>query len=508
MTRITLPKLRGVATPGHGAVWVPWWLLLVPVVLIWFYLFVGAWGDAGLVDVANLLGPSAVGLSALATVYRMVRRRREAVWTPFAWFLVGAALFYSAGPLIYPLAGPRTLVYAMSFLPVGPQALLRTNLLNAVGMLSLLAGVIVGHRVWAQLRRSRVSTDGAQPSSALDARKVALGFLVIGGLLEYTVILPYELGLSDIVLPGVVKNLGDLYLLGLMVLAYVAARGSRMWQWMLVALWILQVVVSLLMFSKHQLLLSLILPPLGAFLAHGQVKRLAAFGGIAVVAYLSAGNFVLWSRGQLAQQVGTMARPTLAVRMHVARNWFDHGMHESTQGARAAGTGWNRLNYAPEQALAMQRYDSGYTGDTLRYAAIVFIPRVFWPEKPVTSDLGADFNESVTGSRDSQLGLGIFGEGYWDFGWPGVVGLAFLTGLVFAWLSIASAGWMLRRAFEYMPCVLLGVNMGVVGTTQNFVNSVMGATGFIVVYAVMIWALVRMLRGRRAALVGSAARRL
>lgn len=457
----------------------PWWLIAVPAGLVWCYLAAQAVGGRDLLNLANAGGPLLLGVSAAVAAYRLVRRSPESLWTPYAWFLLAIVLFYCVGPLIYPLAGPHTLAYAQSFLPVSPKELLRTNLLDAVGVLGVLLGVRLVHSASAT-NRGRGSE--ARDSDGPPAIAVAAAFLAAGGVVEYLLVLPADFGLYRFVLPGVARNLGDLYLLGLMVLSYVVARGARRWRLPLVLLWTIQLVVSLLLFSKHQLILTLFLPPLGAFLGHRRKTRLLLWAAVAAVVYFSVAQLVLRGRQQVFNRTGSINRAGLVQRVNIVERWINQGMPRLNRRVSSAGTGWNRLNYAPVQAFAMRRYDKGYPGHTLRYAPIIFIPRFLWPNKPVVTQMSVEFYQLITGRRGTHEGLGIFGEGYWDYGWAGVLVLGFVTGMIYGLLGGMTIRWMKQRLFLYVPAVFLGVNMGIVGTTGFFVNYILGPAGFFFVY--------------------------
>ncbi|MGH8127396.1 MAG: hypothetical protein ACRETC_03375 [Gammaproteobacteria bacterium] len=469
-------------------------MFAVLAVLVWFYLLAMAVDISAVTAAVNLAGPLVLGVAALVQGYRLLRRKPEAIWTPYAWFLAAIVLFYSIGPLIYPLAGPRTLTYAQSFLPINADELLRTNVLDAVGILVLLSGfrLVSG---WSRRRAARAALPGPQRAASIQV--VALTFLLVGGALEYLLILPWQFGLYHFVLPGVINNLGDLYLLGLMVLAYSVAQGKQNWRLLFAVLWAIQIVVSLLVFSKQQLILTIALPAVGAYLAHRRLSRLLTWGLVLGVVYFTVGQLVLYGRGQIAMRTGDINQATLTQRVNIVRGWFDEGMPSTGARVSSGGTGWARLNYAPEQTFAMARHDHGQPGHTLRNVAIVLIPRAIWPNKPVTTEMAVNFYQLVTGRRGTHLGLGIFGEGYWDYGWPGVIGLSFITGLIFGILSNLSMDWMRRRAFEYLPSIFLGINMGIVGTTEFFVNSVVGATGFFFAYMVLVWVLKQVFSGRK-----------
>lgn len=507
-------RLEGSREHGHP-LWglgPPWWFLAVPACLVAGYLIAATAADRNAVAAANLLGPSMLGLAAVVAGSRLLREKPEAVWSAYAWFLAAIVAFYCVGPLLHSLAGPETRRLASSLYAVTPEALLRTNLLNAVGVLGVAAGVRLvtslrprrrsrgALRTAGRVRAGRGSIPvdprlmAASHRPIVGAEVAAVTFLVIGGILQYLLILPSRFGMLHVVLPGVLWNLGRLHLLGIAVLAYIVARGSGKWRLPLAVLWGVQVAVSVLLFSKLELILSLVLPALGGYAGHRRTQRLVVWGVAVAAVYLAVPQFVLYGREQVYRAGGAPEHAGLAERAAIVRNWLERGRPSLNEHTSAVSTAWARLDYAPEQAFAMRRYDEGYQGNTLRYAGIVLVPRILWPQKPVTTDLGVDFYELATGRRSSHLGLGIFGEGYWNLGWPGTAGLSLATGVVFAIVSGLAIGWMRRREFLFLPAVALGLQMGAVGTTGAFANSIVGAATLLGVYAVAVSVLVRLLR--------------
>lgn len=500
-------------TSGARVIRPPWWLMAVPVVLIAAYVFAEMGASAASRDFMNVVGPVGLGVSALAAGVRLLRRAPEAAWTPYGWFLLAVVAFYSVGPLVYPLADADTVRRASSLYKVTPAELLRTNLLNSVGVLAVLSGFWMVSRLGlgllsfgsggtvsrARTGRYRDGQPVSRPTrvSSVSAELVALAFLVVGGCLQYLIILPARFGALDVVLPGIFWNLGRVHLLGIALMAYVVARGKRSWRIPFWILWGLQLLVSLLLFSKLELILSLVLPALGAYASHRRLKRLLLWGALATTVYLSVPHLVLHGREQIRGQTGATDRAGLTQRAEILVQWYERGMPSLRNGVSPLSTGWTRLNYAPVQAFAMARYDDGYPGNSLRYAGIVLIPRLLWPDKPVTTDLGVDFYQLMTGRRSTHLGLGIFGEGYWNLGWFGVVGLSLATGVMFGLVSRFSLGWIRRREFIYLPSIMLGIQMGAVGTTGLFANSVVGGGAILAAYAVTCWMLVRLIAGVR-----------
>ncbi|MHB1543532.1 MAG: hypothetical protein ACYCS1_05650 [Gammaproteobacteria bacterium] len=405
------------------------------------------------------------------------------LWTPYAWFMAFIVLFCSLGPLLYPLAGNNTVRFVNSIITVNAHELLRTNLLNAVGITALLLGFLTLGKVgdWLEPQRTH------RPVRSINLKRIAWVFLVVGGVLRFLVILPYAYGLDHFVVPGVIVSLSDLFLFGLMIMAFLVAKGDRSLRIPFYTLWLIQIATSFLTFSKESLILSVVLPVVGAYFGNRKLARLIAWAFVITLIYFSLESFIGYARQQIEIQSGNTGSATLTQRVRIAQDWFSQGNTQHEQGLSAAEIGWARLDYAPVQAFAMTSYDEGYPGNTLRYATIIFIPRLIWPQKPIITNMGVQFNELVTGSRGSNLGLGIFGEGYWDDGWVGVLGLSFMTGMIFAVLGRFTSDWMRNEAFEYLPSVFLTILMGTLGMTTLFVPAVMGTAGMFVVYAGLIW---------------------
>lgn len=470
------------------------WLIGTLIGLAPMYLLALGLDAAPITAFANVVGPVTLGLALALAARRLLRYHAAVLWTPYAWFLLGAILFFAVGPLVYPLGSADQLVYVQSLAPVTPYELLRTNLLDTVGVTAILCGFRLAQPL---LGPGLARTAARSVSRHASLKGVAICFLVVGGALQYLVSLPFQFGAFQIVLPGVLKNLGDLYLFGLMALAYMSVRSNRLWRILFAALWIGQMAIATLVFSKHQLLLTMIMPALGLYLARPSRKRLIALGLVAIALYASVGNLVLWGRNQIYSISGDINQASLSQRVAIIHRWVVEGMPASGGDASSATLAWARLDYAGVQAYAMRQYDNGFPGHTLRDIGIVLIPRFLWPDKPVTTDMAVDFYQMLTGNRTSHLGLGLFGEGYWDYGWFGVVLVGFVTGFVFMMMSWLSLVWMERGAFEYMPSIFIGINAGMFGITQFFVNSIFGAGGLFVAYAFAAWLVFDVANGRR-----------
>ncbi len=451
--------------------------------LLVFYAIAHGTGASRLIWVANALGPTVVAISLGVAALLGLRAIPSFVWTAYFWVLASSAAFFGVGPLAHVFGDAATLASLDVILPVTPEKLLFTNALDAAGLLIFLLGV---HIIEALLP---FQSDEASPSrhhTTFRPEHVAVLFLALGGALEFGLLLPRDLGALDVIVPGVLNSLGLLYILGLIVAAYLSVQSAR-WQVALWVLWIPEVVASLLRFSKQSLVLALVLPPIGAFLAHGRLRRLAMWGAIAAMAYYVDTPLVNWGREHLGGAPTNNVQAAFSQRLGSVEQYSARADAGPVDEPEAQGW-WTRLDYAPPQTFAVQRYDRGLPGHSLAAATYAWIPRAIWPNKPILTQDGVEFSTIFSGNSRNSVGLGIFGEGYWDDGWIGVVLLSLIAGLVYGLYSCLTLRWMQRRAFVYLPLVSMGITAGL-GLVGRFAEAVVGGFAIFCAYWLAVWLL-------------------
>lgn len=97
-----------------------------------------------------------------------------------------------------------------------------------------------------------------------------------------------------------------------------------------------------------------------------------------------------------------------------------------------------RLALVGVQGYLMGEYDSGRRGKTLDAFWETFIPRIFWPEKPVITNVGIQLHQQYyksPGQTQSSLGPSFNAEAYWNFGVNGMLLASVLYGLAIGWLT-------------------------------------------------------------------------
>lgn len=435
---------------------------------------------------ANASLPAALGAACLWIGYRMVRNRPAALWTPLPWFLAAWAAYYGLGPLAYVYGTPETVAYMDTMYPVDERTLLRTNMLNAVGLAAVILGAAFLSRVRAGFARPTTHAAGDDPW------RVALLFLVIGVPVKYLFELPYALRLVDYVLPGSVQYLGTFSGLAIVPLAVAAASGRRAAKplfWLLV---LAEIAVGLVMLAKLHIIKTVLLVFLGQYAVRPNLKRLIVTGLIVAVGYVAVlSPFVNFARTMLdrasAQDVAETAsavqayagegRETLAEILPGVQGW------------------WSRLAYANVQAFAMEQYDQGKPGWTFAMAGYVFIPRFLHDDKPIMTP-GIDFTYLIQGTDTSSTGLGFVGEAYWNGGWPLVVLIGLFVGALFAVLGRFSVSAVRSRRWLYVPLVFQTIYLGLRPDDWFVPAYIGGVLQVVLVVLVMRWTFAPLVRGQ------------
>lgn len=431
-------------------------LLVVLLMLFTAYLTFDLFDSDELRDALNWIGPIVLLVACLMTGYRLVSRNPLLMWTPIPWFLAACGAFFGFGPLLYTFANGDTIAQANTLWAVNDTDLFRTNLLNVVGITVTAASFLA---LYKHLRLNRIS----QVPRIADKRTitiVTIVFLAVGIIVKYRFALPHEFGIAGQVLSGSVYSLAQLTTLSLAMLGYLATRRGGVWILILAIVLLCEASVDLLRFSKAALILTLIMPLLGCFLAKPKIKVLV-IGALGIVCiYVLSTPIVGWGRLEVAESTGVFYRATLQQRLDVIHK----GLATESIGGESSGSAtqgwWSRLSYANAQAFAMHQYDEGRPGATLGMALYTFIPRILWPDKPLITGAGVDFTELIHGHRGSSTGVGIFGEAYWNGGWWLIVGMCICVGILFAILTRLALFYMRRLEVIYLPCIFLGMKMG------------------------------------------------
>lgn len=454
----------------------------------------GFWVDAVSnhdLDLLNLLVPVLLGMSSLLLGWQIVRQSPLAIWNPMVWFLLACTIYYGLGQLVHLLANADTVQRVNSAYFVDQAGLARTNFLHTVGVMVIVGAYALAAILFIQrkpIAMPEVESFAQEQRSASEARAAALLFLCIGVPVKYFLQLPYDLGLLTWVLPGSIKYLGALSSVAIIPLYWLYKKQGGIYRPAFYALFISELLVSLVTLSKLEMIKTALFLVFGAQLVKPGLKKLAISGIIIVAAYVFiASPFVSFAR----VAVGRAAATDLSQGIDLAAQFYKKGGDVQDVQFPKAQLWWTRLAYSNVELFAMREYDRGHPGTTLWLAPYTLIPRFIDPSKPTMSP-GLAFTYLLTGDANlmSFTGLGTLGEGYWNGGWLGVVVVGVVMGVLMAAFSHFSLRTLEARIFMFLPISMAGIMLGL-RIDDWFVSTYLGTTVQLLIMYLVIQYVIR-----------------
>jgi len=456
--------------------------------------------SATVVDWYNAIGPGYLMVVTAYAAYRVARTLPAALWSPAFWLLASSAVFFGFGPLVAVFGNEGTQVrLSVGNLAISEVELFQSNRLSLIGVFAL----ILGFWLHARIRRAEwlAALTGSQNRKqvAFNPETLTVAFVVGGMILVHVIIMPSQWGQLDIVVPGALTSIASIVNVGFAIAASLAVRGSKRMVWLLVLLWPLHLLLTVLSFAKSALMIALLLPAIGAYLGHRRMVRLAVAALVIGGVYTLSQDFVHYGRSEIMQGTGTIWQAGYGERMRITRDYFTGGPDTaaSFRTLDEEQGWWLRLNYSAVQAMAIRFRDQGVVIDTLSNVWTMFIPRILWPGKPIYVGPGAQFYTLITGNRGTNVGVSLFGDVYWQFGWLGIMTIIPLIGWMFAMLSWRSIETVLQLNLIRMPLVLLSILMPAQGLTMWLANGIIAVIPIYIAYLLLIILVERFVRSQR-----------
>lgn len=420
--------------------WVIWCLsigLAFVVILRSFFSF-----DVADANCVGLLGTFMLLSYVLA--YKLVQWRPQFILTPLPWFLLASGAYFGLGPLVYFFGADAAIAYCQAVFPVTVEDLIRVTISN-------LAGVTIVFCVWFWMTRRVIQVKSLRVRPD-DMTRAMVVFYLIGIPFRLVIILS-SYHLIEFTVPGFLTWLANFTSAGLVLLTTMAFRRGGVWWLILGAMFTMDVVAAMGVFSKLPIILSVLPCVFGYLLYRPGVKALPWILVFIGCVYLASNSYVTYCRKHgLGQEI------SMSTRMELGKSFFDSDRNE-VEDVNATQNWWTRLNYANVQSFAMREFDYGSPGDSVELALIAPIPRILWPEKPIIES-GTGLYKRLTGQESASFGIGFFTEAYWNGGWWYVILSAAAIGWVFGTVTLAFAKEQSVGNLWVLPISLLWVRSG------------------------------------------------
>jgi hypothetical protein len=448
---------------SRAAIRAPAWELFSLLALVCLYLFASDPNNLETTTRLNTIGPVIlIGILGLSSL-RMILLDPNTIWTALFWFRAATVVYYGVGDLVPVLGDEDTLIAMQNFYPFDDHDISQLNLLYAVSsfVLLLAANLTIGLSRVTDVRDPALQTNREAQGRLLFA--VGMVFLVLGGTLKYFFVIPYEFKLTNFVLPESVTTIANFTYAAIYLLTVWALEYRRSALPLVVAFVILDITVGILDLQKYAVLISLIIFALAFLRSNVTFFKLVTIGVALVVAYAVLVPIVELGRFQFNNRFGAAGSAGFGDRFQIIWNSFSVAQsyvqaQDDNPGTKNAAL--SRISYVNQSAYAIDQYDSGIPGHSLDNIFAVFVPRLFWPDKPIITQIASDYNNAITGNPWSQTSPGLFADAYWDGGWPGVVIATFLLGILYSLLSLYSLRVLHKGQWLYFPIVLLAMKMG------------------------------------------------
>jgi len=375
------------------------------------------------------------------------------LWFPMPWFLLTCAGYYGFGPLLYYFGTPETVAYVDAYYPITDATLFRCNVLTLSGTIAVITAYLVLKSILPG-NVARVTNSCANARLSRFLWKLALLFIAIGVPIKLFLVLPRALGLIDVVLPGSLEYLGVLSLVALVPLFLLRVNAYAHSRLVFALLLVFELTGAFMQLSKLALLKVAIVLVLAAVLRGIAARKLAVISIISFAIYAIV-LVPLVGYGRIAFNVLglTSSSEAAALAGDVVRGAVRDEVAAVLPGVQAW---WARLNYANAQAFAIDAYTRGQPGETIGSAGWSFVPRFLYPDKPIATT-GDVFNELVTGNPESKSAPGMFVEGYWNAGWPGLLLVTLVMGIFFVGWERYTRPRLKSLQLQYLPVMWLGL---------------------------------------------------
>lgn len=429
-----------------------WIMIVFQAVAIPIYLMCMDSVNRHYTNLANNYIPIGYFLVCAGIVHLRLAHSHLLFWTPITWFFVTCGMMFGWAPLIYFYGNPYSIRFLDSYYVIDESMLLRTNLLNAVGtMMVCLAHALAGYSRWRP-RAPRVEMQDTVGFS----KRMFWRLLWIALPLKWLVFVPMYLEMFDFAVPGVILYIANLLGACIALGFYIAFRGHTRYIWIAVLLMLGDAVIATITFSKASFILPVLQATMGIYLARRSRSVLIVGLLLAICGYMYIKPLVGLGRAEFSHK-----NKSTVGRVELVERYISGEIDQSeTESQADSQHWWTRHSFSNIEGFMIHNYENGRPGETIRDFWVLFIPRIFWPDKPYISLVGSNLNNLIVGNDQTSIGGTVFGEAYWNGGWPMVIGVSIFIGIVLFVMGQLSTYYLEVMDLRYLPIAIMGIFYG------------------------------------------------
>lgn len=393
-------------------------------------------------SLAFVLLPNVIFLAGSLTGWGLMMHRGWAL-TPISWYVLGAGLFFGFGVIA---GGLHVHPWSAQVYGKDLTYLLKVNVLNAasVFIVLLIANCFIKNQVLGGCISEKTLEKSIRQVVPLRALFL-FGFFVV--VLRFVFFPDAENLVIRSILAKVYFFLPAIFFLGGAMLK----KMNWLERLLFLLAFSLQLANGTLLHNKYEILMPIFASIIGVWSSSRSYKLLLATFIVPAIIFLLANPIV--SMARLHYKYDPVAN-SLIERTQILRDVFNSSYIEPEQPLNPIGEIRDsidvsqrmtlrerllavavRFDVASIEGFLIKEYQEGRPGNSLKDFWVVFVPRVFWPEKPIITRFGSELNvkyhNNDVAHSMSSMAPTYSGEAYWNYGWVGVFLVSIYLGIVF-----------------------------------------------------------------------------
>ncbi|WP_126455642.1 hypothetical protein [Sulfuriflexus mobilis] len=383
-------------------------------------------------------------LLASHRVRQMARNKpNEILNNVFFTFILSFSAFFLFGPLLHVFGHPEEIEYSRSFFSITADKAVTVLGANLLGFgVSLMIG---GYLHFGPFVNFAIKNFSRLP--AINIRRASVWLVVVGFAFK-AYVLYNDLFVNEVI-SGLYRSAQLLLPVGVFLHFKENLLALRLRSIFFLCAMLLYAAGGLLEFNKTETFIPLLAMVGGILVRKMTLTRLvlsvAGMGFALTILQPIYGDARVeaWSRSK------TSLEERISIFQSAYRNEFRIDELENI------GI-WSRFDYTSPDAAAMWLYENGNGGDSYQMIPWLFVPRLLYSDKPITTTAGINFTDKVLGYNTSSTGQGIFISGYYDLGWFGLIGASALAGFILAWYRALILAAQISQSTTLLIMGLLG----------------------------------------------------